>query len=34
MVVHPGARLEDVGAPVTRAPGDALIFGLRTALSF
>ncbi|MBL6852103.1 MAG: carbohydrate porin [Alphaproteobacteria bacterium] len=34
LVLHPGARLLDVGAPVTPPPHDALVLGLRTAVSF
>jgi porin len=33
-ILHPGARLPDFAAPARTAPADALILGMRTAISF
>ena len=33
-IIHPGARLPDAQTPSTKAPANALILGMRTAVSF
>jgi porin len=34
LILHPGARLPDLSAPTAFVPGDAVILGVRTAVSF
>ena len=34
LILHPGARIINVNAPVATAPGNAVVLGARTAISF
>lgn len=34
LIIYPGARLSDPQTPLARAPSNALVLGMRTAVSF